>query len=136
MRRLPTLPLACLLAACSARSPAARVSTPATTTGTLGSAPCRIDIPASWHVADLILYCHGYRGAPVQFDARAPDDKAQAFAPLGVAVAQSGYSAGGYAVREAGEDVEALRRYFAGRFGTPARTWLVGESLGGSVTMM
>jgi pimeloyl-ACP methyl ester carboxylesterase len=82
------------------------------------------------------MFCHGYRGAPVQFDARATDEKVQVFGPLGYAVAQSGYSAGGYALREAGSDTEALRRHFAGRFGAPAQVWLVGESLGGSVTMM
>jgi pimeloyl-ACP methyl ester carboxylesterase len=83
-----------------------------------------------------MIYCHGYRGAPVHFDARAPDDMAQTFAPLGYAVAQSGYSAGGYAVREAIRDVDALRQHFASRFGAPNETWISGSSLGGSITMM
>jgi len=44
--------------------------------------------------------------------------------------------AGGYAVREAVEDTEALRLLFVRRFGAPKETWLTGSSLGGSVTMM
>ena len=140
-RRIPAViaaaPLVCL-AACSLDSPAERTSAgfrPTTEVGALGGAPYRIDLPANWN-GELMMFCHGYRGGPVQFDARATDEKALVFGPLGYAVAQSGYSAGGYAVKEAGQDTEALRRYFAGRFGSQKQTWLVGESLGGSVTMM
>jgi pimeloyl-ACP methyl ester carboxylesterase len=134
---IAALPLACL-AACSSRSPGERASArsgPTTEIGALGGAPYRIDLPSNWN-GELVMFCHGYRGAPVRFDARAADEKAQVFGPLGYAVAQSGYSAGGYAVREAGQDTEALRRYFVDRFGAPKQTWLLGESLGGSVTMM
>jgi pimeloyl-ACP methyl ester carboxylesterase len=126
------------MAACSRRPPGARVALPVAATtdvGDLGGAPYRIDIPPSWN-GGLVIYCHGYRGAPVQFDARAPDEMAQTFAPLGYAVAQSGYSAGGYAVREAVRDTEALRLHFATRFGSPKETWISGSSLGGSITMM
>src|SRR5262249_52221632 len=129
--------LACL-AACSSRPTHERASArpaPTTEVGELGGAPYRIDIPASWN-GELVMYCHGYRGAPVRFDARAPDAMVQAFAPIGYAVAQSGYSAGGYAVREAVQDTEALRLLFVQRFGAPKETWLTGSSLGGSVTMM
>jgi hypothetical protein len=73
------------------------------------------------------MYCHGYRGAPVRFDAHKPDAMAQTYAPLGYAVAQSGYSAGGYAVREAIKDTEALRVYFASQFGLPKETWVSGS---------
>lgn len=72
----------------------------------------------------------------MRFDAHAPDQMVQALGPLGYAVAQSGYSAGGYAVREAVGDTEALRRFFSTRFGPPKETWISGTSLGGSVTMM
>jgi hypothetical protein len=106
-----------------------------TEVGELGGAPYRIDVPAGWN-GGLMIYCHGYRGAPVHFDARAPDDVAQTYAPLGYAVAQSGYSAGGYAVREAVHDVEALRARFASKFGAPRETWISGSSLGGSITLM
>lgn len=108
---------------------------PTTEVGELRGAPYRIDVPPGWN-RGLVMYCHGYRGARVRFDANAPDEMVQTFVPLGYAVAQSGYSAGGYAVREAVEDTEALRRHFSSRFGRPKETWLTGTSLGGSVTMM
>lgn len=126
------------LTACSPRlpgAPPAVVAAATTEIGELDGAPYRIDIPPRWN-GGLMMYCHGYRGAPVRFDARAPDDMAQTFAPLGYAVAQSGYSAGGYAVREAVRDTEALRHHFATRFGSPKETWISGSSLGGSITMM
>ncbi len=72
----------------------------------------------------------------MRFDARKPDEMASTFGALGVAVAQSGYSAGGYALREGARDTEALRLHFAQRFGAPRATWVSGSSLGGSITMM
>jgi pimeloyl-ACP methyl ester carboxylesterase len=122
------------LTTCASRRPH-RPTGPTTEVGELHGAPYRIDIPAGWN-GGLVMYCHGYRGAPVRFDARAPDEMVQAFGPLGYAVAQSGYSAGGFAVREALRDTETLRRHFSARFGAPRETWVSGSSLGGSVTMM
>ena len=103
--------------------------------GEIAGAPFRVDIPPRWN-GGLVMYCHGYRGAPVRFDAHESNEMAQAFGALGFAVAQSGYSAGGYALREAAKDTEALRLYFTSKFGAPNETWLTGTSLGGSVTMM
>jgi pimeloyl-ACP methyl ester carboxylesterase len=127
------LSLTCL-AACSSHRSRDR-SAPTTEIGELDRAPYRIDIPSAWN-GGLVMYCHGYRGASLRFAAGAPDEMVQAFGPLGYAVAQSGYSAGGYAVREAVHDTERLRRYFSTRFGAPKETWISGTSLGGSVTMM
>jgi pimeloyl-ACP methyl ester carboxylesterase len=123
---------------CGPRPPGARQpdpSRPTTKVGELGGAPYRIDVPMGWN-GGLIMYCHGYRGAPVRFNPSASDEMVQAFAPLGFAVAQSGYSAGGYAVREAVVDTEALRAAFEARFGRARETWISGSSLGGSITMM
>jgi pimeloyl-ACP methyl ester carboxylesterase len=103
--------------------------------GTLKGAGYRIDVPPNWN-GGLVLYCHGYREGPIRFDANAEDEVAQTFAPLGFAVAQSGYSMGGYALREAAAETEGLRRFFVGRHGAPKETWLAGSSLGGSITMM
>ena len=128
-RRLFIVGLTALsLASCSSRpggSPAGR-AVPTTEVGDLGGAPYRIDVPPGWN-GGLMIYCHGYRGAPVHFNANGPDEMAQTFAPLGYAVAQSGYSAGGYAVREAVRDVEALRVHFAKRFEPPKETWISGR---------
>jgi hypothetical protein len=106
-----------------------------TEVGVIDGAPYRLDVPTGWN-GGLVMYCHGYRGGPVRYDASAPDDMAQAFGAAGYAVAQSGYSAGGYALREAAHDTEALRRHFAARIGPPTETWISGSSLGGSIAMM
>ena len=137
-----TVALAAIWLTSCARAPAAVATArtmaptaPTTEVGELAGAPFRIDIPAGWN-GGLMLYCHGYRGAPVRFDQRQPDEMAGTFGALGYAVAQSGYSAGGQAVREGVRDTEALRLYFATRFGVPTETWVSGSSLGGSITMI
>ena len=98
-------------------------------TGELNGAKFRIDMPAKWN-GGLVLYCHGYAHIPLGF---AADRPARVFVADGYAVAESGYSAGGYAVREAVHDTEALRRYFISKHGKPRETWLTGESMGGLV---
>lgn len=95
----------------------------------------RIDVPRNWN-GGLVIYCHGYRSEPVGFDAQAGDAVAETYAALGYAVAQPGYSTGGYAIREAAGETEALRLHFAAKYGLPTETWLAGSSLGGSLTMM
>ena len=122
-----------LLLCCLAAPAAARGKTEV---GTLNGAHFRIDVPDKWN-GSLIMRCHGYSHIPGEaFDARKPDHVAEVFGPDGFAVAQSGYSAGGYAVREAVQDTEALRRYFEHRYGSTKQTWVVGESMGGYITMM
>jgi pimeloyl-ACP methyl ester carboxylesterase len=101
-------------------------------TGELNGAKFRIDMPAKWN-GGLVLYCHGYAHIPLGF---AADRPARFFVADGYAVAESGYSAGGYAVREAVHDTEALRRYFISKHGKPRETWLTGESMGGLVVLM
>jgi pimeloyl-ACP methyl ester carboxylesterase len=109
---------------------------PRTEVGELNGAFFRIDVPENWN-GSLVMHCHGYRSAPgAAFDAGKPDRVAQVFGRDGYAVAQSGYSAGGYAVKEAVQDTEALRRYFERKHGVPKETWATGESMGGYVTMM
>lgn len=107
-----------------------------TEVGELNGAQFRIDVPENWN-GGLVMHCHGYSHMPGRpFDASKPNRVAQVFALDGYAVAQSGYSAGGYAVREAVQDTEALRRYFEDRYAGTKETWVTGESMGGFVTMM
>jgi pimeloyl-ACP methyl ester carboxylesterase len=123
--------LASALAQGSAVAPAAMVET-----GRLGSAPFRIDRPAVWN-GELVVYLHGYRKDPVAHDQGVgPDAAAAGLTIAGFAVAASGFSSGGYAIREAVADAEALRRRFVRRHGSPRATWVVGQSLGGSITVM
>ncbi|HXT99668.1 MAG TPA: alpha/beta hydrolase [Polyangia bacterium] len=138
MRRVALALILSVSASCWPRPPGVRsaavLAAGTTEVGELGGAPYRIDIPPGWN-GGLVVFFHGYRGGPVRFDARAPDEMAQTYAPLGYAVAQSGYSAGGYAVREAVGDAAALRAHFTTRFGQPKETWISGHSMGGSITM-
>jgi pimeloyl-ACP methyl ester carboxylesterase len=100
--------------------------------GELNGAKFRIDMPARWN-GGLVLFCHGYAHIPLTFTADRPP---RLFVADGYAVAESGYSAGGYAVREAVQDTEALRRYFIRKHGQPKETWVTGESMGGLVALM
>ncbi len=81
--------------------------------GQLGGAKFRIDIPENWNHG-LVIYCHGYEPKPGLVDSDPPTAAVLAvFQKAGYAVAQSGYSAGGWAVEEALKDTETLRNYFA-----------------------
>ncbi|MBI1740979.1 MAG: alpha/beta hydrolase, partial [Candidatus Koribacter versatilis] len=58
------------------------------------------------------------------------------FVKAGYAVAQSGYSAGGWAVEQAVVDTEVLRQYFAEKYGKPTETYVSGDSMGGLLTVL
>lgn len=110
------------------------IAVPGVETGTLGRASYRIDIPKNFN-GQLVMYCHGYGGA-TRFDKdTAPTPLMNAFLEAGYALAQSGYSAAGWAVKEGLEDTETLRKYFANKYGKPKRTWVMGHSMGGTITI-
>jgi pimeloyl-ACP methyl ester carboxylesterase len=102
--------------------------------GNLNGAQFRIDVPQNWS-GILVMYCHGYSATPGGFDPAKPNAVAGVLASNGVAVAQSGYSAGGWAIEEAVQDTQALLRYFAGKYGAPRETYVMGHSMGGFLTM-
>ena len=102
--------------------------------GDLNGAKFRIDVPSNWN-GSLVMYCHGYAQKPGVFDDR-PNAIASGMTQLGYAVAQSGYVAGGWAVKEALENTEELRRYFVRTHGPVKETYVMGHSMGGFLTMM
>jgi pimeloyl-ACP methyl ester carboxylesterase len=83
------------------------------------------------------MYAHGYQpaGTSVSFDANAAALMRAQFLSRGFAIAQSAYRVQGWAVKEALEDTEALRRYFSEKHGTPAETYITGHSMGGHITI-
>src|SRR5260370_39609801 len=81
------------------------------------------------------MYCHGYSPVPGNFDNPKLNALFDVFLNQGYAVAQSGYAAGGWAIQEAVEDTEALRRYFGRKYGAPKETYVTGHSMGGFLTM-
>ena len=106
--------------------------------GKLQGAEYRIDVPANWNHG-LVVYCHGYDQHPggVVYDERKPlPPELALFVKDGYALIQSGYSAGGWAVEQAVPDVEALRKYFVDKYGSPRETYITGHSLGGLMTVV
>lgn len=108
---------------------------PKTETGELNGASFRIDVPEKWN-GGLVMYCHGYNAKPVKYENPKPNPFFNVFLDQGYALAQSGYAAGGWAIQEAVEDTEALRRYFGKKYGAPKETYVTGHSLGGFLTMV
>jgi len=124
---------------CSAQgpgSPPPATNQPAVETGTLAGAAYRIDIPAKWNHG-LVVYFHGYAVTPVQLPGRDPiAPQLRQFLDRGYAVAQSAYSATGWAVEQAIADGERLRAHFGEKHGQPRETLAAGMSMGGTLTVM
>ena len=123
------------LLACATLCLAAPKTEPKTELGEINSAKFRIDIPENWN-GGLVMYCHGYSATPGSFKEGKLPPVLAVFTDQGYAIAQSGYAAGGWAIQEAVEDTEALRRYFIGKYGQPKETYITGHSMGGFLTMM
>ena len=103
--------------------------------GQLNQAKFRIDVPDNWNHG-LVMYCHGYDPEPGAFKEKPLDARLAVFVKAGYAVAQSGYSAGGWAVEQAVVDTEVLRQYFIEKYGKPSETYVSGASMGGLLTVM
>lgn len=106
-------------------------------TGEINGAPFYVEIPASWN-RGLVMYAHGYipvGEAGFTFDHPIMKAFRGIFLSRGFAIAQSAYSAKGWAVKEGIEDTEALRRHFLAKHGTPSETYIVGHSMGGHITV-
>ena len=115
--------------------PAARAST--IDKGVINGAAFYIEIPAEWN-RGLVLYTHGYTIAgarPPNQDSPRMKGVRDVFLSRGFAFAASDYSVQGWAVKEAIEDTEALRRYFVSKHGAPANTYITGHSMGGHIAM-
>jgi pimeloyl-ACP methyl ester carboxylesterase len=106
-------------------------------TGEINGAFFRIEIPAAWNKG-LVMYAHGYvTGGATKTNPNGARSKEfrEAFLSRGFAFAESEYSAQGWAVKEAIEDTEALRRHFVAKHGAPSETYIVGHSMGGHITI-
>ena len=104
--------------------------------GRFAGASYRIDIPARWN-HELIVFYHGYSVTPVVF--RDGEPISPMFQPMldeRYAVLQSGYSASGWAVEQGYADTEKLRGYFVANYATPKRNFVMGMSMGGTLTVL
>jgi pimeloyl-ACP methyl ester carboxylesterase len=102
--------------------------------GQINGANFRIEVPVNWNNG-LVLYCHGYALAGTTPNLEGGKPVRDVFLSRGFAVAQSAYLAQGWAVKEAVEDTEALRRYFVSKYGQPKETIVLGHSMGGVITL-
>jgi hypothetical protein len=119
-------------------------------TGTIDGAAYEIKLPQHWN-GTLLLYSHGYRFAqPAPPDFAAVDTKAQVSStdedgtgadPLsqdllaaGYALAGSAYKSNGWAVADGVQAGDDLHAKFVSLVGTPLRTYVWGDSLGGLIT--
>jgi len=104
-------------------------------------------VPDNWN-GSVIYYAHGYR--PPNFAVEAQwmghqdhlafeiSDTAFFREPLlkmGFAFALSTYSSNGFAVKEGVQNTHQLRGLFKSQFGKPMRSYIVGQSLGGLITL-
>lgn len=105
-------------------------------TGVINGADFRIEIPAAGHKG-LVMYCHGYQvvGSRNTWDSPRAKQLREVFLSRGFAFAESAYSTQGWAVKEAVEDTEALRRYFVSKYGAATETIVTGHSMGGVITL-
>ncbi len=103
---------------------------------TLDGAVFHIEVPAQWNKV-LVMYCHGYQlaGLPPNMNDVRLNLFRGALVSRGFAFAQSAYRVQGWAVKEAIEDTEALRRYFVTKYGKPSETYIMGHSMGAVITL-
>lgn len=125
-----------------ANGPAEPPPTPVNTEmGELHGASFRIDIPKEGWNRSLVMYYHGYEAKPriftlVDGQPRPLGRILQQILSRGYAVAQSGYTDGGWAVESAFKETEELRQYFTKKYGSPKETLAMGHSMGGLLTVM
>ncbi|HEY5476762.1 MAG TPA: DUF6351 family protein [Tepidiformaceae bacterium] len=101
--------------------------------GKLGKTVYQIEIPTSWN-GDLVMWAHGYAGDSTVLSVDSPPQALrQQFISQGYAWAASSYSENGYDPGVGANDTLALKQFFVNKYGTPAHTYLVGESMGGNV---
>ena len=99
--------------------------------GEIYGAKYYIEIPENWK-GGLVMFCHGYDAKPSLVG---HSKQIEPFLEQGYAVAQSGYSRGGWAVEEAISDTENLRAYFVKKHGEPKETYVSGASMGGHISL-
>jgi len=109
---------------------------PVTDIGRHDGVAYRIDIPANWN-HELVMFYHGYAVDPVKFPTVEPISPM--FTPLlqrGYALAQSTYAQTGWAVEQAYADTEKLRQHFVTKYGKPRRSFVMGMSMGGTLSAL
>ncbi len=90
-------------------------------------------VPTNWN-GDVVYYAHGIVNAALPVALPTGDgfpDVRDALGALGYAVAYSSFSENGWAVKDAAERTHQLRGLFTAAVQKPARSYLMGTSMGG-----
>ena len=91
-------------------------------------------LPNGWN-GRLVVYAHGYTSPFQPVALPAVQALRDALGAQGFAVAYSSFSENGYAVKDGIQRTHQLKGLFAERFAEPLKTYLVGHSLGGLITL-
>ena len=104
--------------------------------GTLGKAAYQIEMPDKWN-NKVVYYAHGFAGFGTEAAVDPPPRALrEALIASGYAWAASSYSENGYTPGIGADDTLALKKFFEGKYGKPARSYLVGASMGGNVVAL
>lgn len=106
-----------------------------TTLGSLHGVPYRMDVPGQG-VHGLVVYYHGYSETPVTYKEGPINPALLPILERGYAVVESGYSQTGWALEDAVPETEGLRQLFVRMYGPPKESYVMGHSMGGTLTTM
>ena len=95
-----------------------------------------IFVPASWN-GDVVYYAHGIRDVaePVGLPTSSVAGLRDALGVMGYAVAYSSFSENGWAVKDGIQRTHQLRGLFASKAGKARRSYVIGHSMGGLISL-
>ena len=104
--------------------------------GPLKGGTYQVFIPKNWN-KKLVMFAHGYQfiGSPAASANTGLDKKMSFILDKGFALAASDYPIQGWALAEAVDATEELRKKFIEKYGRPDSTFMVGQSMGGGITL-
>ncbi|MHA8050438.1 DUF6351 family protein [Aquirufa sp. ROCK-SH2] len=104
--------------------------------GPLKGGGYQVFIPKNWN-KKLVMFAHGYQfmGSPAASANAGLEKKMQFILDKGFALAASDYPIQGWALPEAVDATEELRKKFIEKYGQPDSTFMVGQSMGGGITL-
>jgi pimeloyl-ACP methyl ester carboxylesterase len=100
--------------------------------GRLGGAVYQIEVPPKWN-GRLVLHMHGFTDFAPQAEVSPPDIRRYLIGH-GYAWGASSFSSTSLIPGRAADETAALWDHFASRFGRPTRTYVTGQSMGGTAS--